>query len=161
LENSVSKLVQYPCERRLLCGRKKATSRTPDGKSPGESKSSPREIQNYLGRISGPLLDRIDLHVEVPQVKFLEISGDRTGETSAQIRERFVAARQRQHERFKNRPKITCNARIRAFDICTTLNSRFKRQKIKAFLPPQAVSARNQDHWRFAHGEAETGRIIA
>jgi magnesium chelatase family protein len=37
---------------------------------PGESKSSPREIQNYLGRISGPLLDRIDLHVEVPQVKF-------------------------------------------------------------------------------------------
>jgi hypothetical protein len=51
-------------------------------------KSSPREIQNYLGRISGPLLDRIDLHIEVPQVKFLEISGDRTGETSAQIRER-------------------------------------------------------------------------
>ena len=62
---------------------------------PGESKSSPREIQNYLGRISGPLLDRIDLHIEVPQVKFREISGDRTGETSAQIRERVVAARQR------------------------------------------------------------------
>jgi magnesium chelatase family protein len=40
---------------------------------PGESKSSPREIQNYLGRISGPLLDRIDLHVEVPAVKFREI----------------------------------------------------------------------------------------
>src|ERR1017187_4228459 len=38
---------------------------TPDGKMPGESKSSPREIQNYLGRISGPLLDRIDLHIEV------------------------------------------------------------------------------------------------
>jgi magnesium chelatase family protein len=55
---------------------------------PGESKSSPREIQNYLGRISGPLLDRIDLHVEVPQVKFREISGDRIGETSAQIRGR-------------------------------------------------------------------------
>jgi magnesium chelatase family protein len=36
---------------------------------PGESKSSPREIQNYLGRISGPLLDRIDLHIEVPPVK--------------------------------------------------------------------------------------------
>ena len=63
---------------------------------PGESRSSPREIQNYLGRISGPLLDRIDLHVEVPQVKFREIAGDRTGETSAQIRERVVAARQRQ-----------------------------------------------------------------
>jgi predicted ATPase with chaperone activity len=44
---------------------------------PGESKSSPREVQNYLERISGPLLDRIDLHVEVPQVKFREISGAR------------------------------------------------------------------------------------
>jgi magnesium chelatase family protein len=79
---------------------------------PGESHSSPREIQNYLGRISGPLLDRIDLHIEVPLVKFREISGDRTGETSSQIRERVVAARQRQHERFKDKPKITCNARM-------------------------------------------------
>jgi len=67
LENSVSKLVQYPCERWLYCGRKKATSRAPDGKLPGESKSSPREIQNYPGRISGPLLNRIDLHIEVPR----------------------------------------------------------------------------------------------
>jgi len=43
-----------------------------------------------LSRISGPLLDRIELHVEVPQVKFREISGDRTGETAAQIRERVA-----------------------------------------------------------------------
>jgi magnesium chelatase family protein len=84
-----------------------ATSRTPEGKMPGESKSSPREIQNYLGRISGSLLDRIDLHVEVPQLKFREISGDKTGETSAQIR-----ARQRQQKRFAHKPKITCNARL-------------------------------------------------
>jgi magnesium chelatase family protein len=84
---------------------------------PGESKNSPREIQNYLGRISGPLLDRIDLHIEVPPVKFREISGDRTGETSAQIRERVVAARRRQHERFKNKPKITCNARMGSRDL--------------------------------------------
>ena len=89
-----------------------AMNPTPDGKMPGESKSSPREIQNYLGRISGPLLDRIDLHIEVPPVKFREISGDRTGETSAQIRARVVAARQRQHDRFKDKPKITCNARM-------------------------------------------------
>jgi magnesium chelatase family protein len=89
-----------------------AMNPTPDGKMPGESKSSPREIQNYLGRISGPLLDRIDLHVEVPQVKFREISGDRTGETSAQIRERVIAARQRQQKRFAHKPKITCNARL-------------------------------------------------
>jgi magnesium chelatase family protein len=89
-----------------------AMNPTPDGKMPHESKSSPREIQNYLGRISGPLLDRVDLHVEVPQVKFREISGERTGETSAQIRERVVAARQIQQRRFAQKPKITCNARM-------------------------------------------------
>ncbi|MCW5552871.1 MAG: YifB family Mg chelatase-like AAA ATPase [Verrucomicrobiae bacterium] len=89
-----------------------AMNPTPDGKMPHESKSSPREIQNYLGRISGPLLDRVDLHVEVPPVKFREISGDRTGETSDQIRERVVAARQRQQTRFAHKPKITCNARM-------------------------------------------------
>jgi len=47
-----------------------AMNPTPDGKMPADSSSSPREIQNYLGRISGPLLDRIDLHVEAPPVKF-------------------------------------------------------------------------------------------
>ncbi len=79
---------------------------------PGESRSSPREIQNYLGRISGPLLDRIDLHVEVPPVKFREMTGERTGESSAAIRVRVVAARQRQITRFQSKPKITCNARM-------------------------------------------------
>ena len=89
-----------------------AMNPTPDGKMPHESRSSPREIQNYLGRISGPLLDRVDLHIEVPAVKFREISGDKAGETSAQIRERVIAARQRQHARFADKPKITCNARM-------------------------------------------------
>jgi len=98
----------FPSQFMLLA----AMNPTPDGKMPHESKSSPREIQNYLGRISGPLLDRIDLHIEVPQVKFREIAGEKTGETSAQIRERVVAARQRQQARFKDKPKITCNARM-------------------------------------------------
>jgi magnesium chelatase family protein len=79
---------------------------------PSESRSSPREIQNYLGRVSGPLLDRIDLHIEVPTVKFREISSERTGEMSEQIRERVVAARRIQHQRFAEKPKITCNARM-------------------------------------------------
>src|SRR6266576_532100 len=91
---------------------KKATSRTPDGKMPGESRCSPREIQNYLNRISGSLLDRIDIHVEVPAVKFREITAERTGETSAQIRERVVAARRRQQERFAGKRSVTCNARM-------------------------------------------------
>jgi magnesium chelatase family protein len=79
---------------------------------PGESRSSPREIQNYLGRISGPLLDRIDLHVEVPAVKFREISSEKTGETSAEIRTRVICARERQHKRFAEKKSVTCNARM-------------------------------------------------
>ena len=79
---------------------------------PSESRSSPREIQNYLGRISGPLLDRIDLHIEVPAVKFREITSEQTGEPSEQIRGRVIAARRRQQARFKDKPKITCNARM-------------------------------------------------
>jgi magnesium chelatase family protein len=88
-----------------------AMNPTPDGKMPHESRSSPREIQNYLGRISGPLLDRIDLHVEVPPVKFREMSGEKNGETSATIRARVIAARERQQSRFTG-TRITCNARM-------------------------------------------------
>jgi magnesium chelatase family protein len=78
---------------------------------PAESRSSPREIQNYLGRISGPLLDRIDLHVEVPQVKFREMTSDKPSESSAEIRLRVICARRRQHVRFAGK-NITCNARM-------------------------------------------------
>ena len=89
-----------------------AMNPTPDGKMPHESKSTPREIQNYLGRISGPLLDRIDLHIEVPQVKFREMSNGQPGESSAEIRKRVIAARELQYKRFAATPKITCNARM-------------------------------------------------
>ena len=89
-----------------------AMNPTPDGKMPHESRCSPREIQNYLGRISGPLLDRIDLHIEVPSVPFREITAERTGEPSARIRERVIAARLRQQQRFAARPRVTCNSRM-------------------------------------------------
>ncbi len=89
-----------------------AMNLTPEGMMPGESRCSPREIQNYLNRVSGPLLDRIDIHVEVPAVKFCEITAERTGETSAQIRERVVTARRHQQERFDGKRSITCNARM-------------------------------------------------
>ncbi len=94
-----------------------AMNPTPDGKMPHESRSSPREIQNYLGRISGPLLDRIDIHVEVPPVKFREMTGERSGETSAQIRTRVVAAREIQQQRFIRKNGITCNARMATREI--------------------------------------------
>jgi magnesium chelatase family protein len=88
-----------------------AMNPTPDGKMPAESRSSPREIERYLGRISGPLLDRIDLHVEVPAVKFAEMSRARPGESSATVRARVIAAREVQHRRFAGRP-VRCNARM-------------------------------------------------
>ena len=94
-----------------------AMNPSPDGKMPGESRSSPREIQNYLGRISGPLLDRIDLHIEVPPVKFREMAAAQPGESSAQIRERVIAARRLQHARFAAKPKVTCNARMGAREL--------------------------------------------
>ena len=78
---------------------------------PAESRSSPNEIQKYLGRISGPLLDRIDIHIEVPQVRFREMASDRPSESSSAIRERVVAARKIQQKRYAGR-KVSCNARM-------------------------------------------------
>lgn len=89
-----------------------AMNPSPDGKMPGESNCSPHEIQKYLGKVSGPLLDRIDIHIEVPQVKFREISDARPGETSAAIRERVIAARNIQRQRYEGKPNIPCNARM-------------------------------------------------
>ncbi|MBX3733592.1 MAG: YifB family Mg chelatase-like AAA ATPase [Verrucomicrobiae bacterium] len=88
-----------------------AMNPTPDGKMPAESRSSPKEIQNYLGRISGPLLDRIDLHIEVPPVKFTDLSRAAPGETSSVVRARVTAARECQQRRFRG-GRVTCNARM-------------------------------------------------
>ena len=68
------------------------------------------QIQKYRTRISGPLLDRIDIHVEVPAVKFKELSSDRKGEPSAAIQARVQEARKIQTERFKGEKNVFCNA---------------------------------------------------
>ncbi|MBB5352534.1 magnesium chelatase family protein [Haloferula luteola] len=70
------------------------------GDSKRECRCSPRQIENYRQRISGPLLDRIDLHVEVPLVDFRELSSTTEGEKSAAIRQRVIEVRSRQFERF-------------------------------------------------------------
>src|SRR6476469_9155843 len=69
-------------------------------------------VQKYLNKISGPLLDRIDLHVEVTPVDFSELSSSRKGETSAHIRERVIRARDLQTERFNGQHGIYCNAQM-------------------------------------------------
>lgn len=70
----------------------------------------PGVVQRYLNKISGPLLDRIDLHVEVTPVSFDQMTGDRKSESSEDIRKRVIAARDIQSERFKEQPNIHHNA---------------------------------------------------
>lgn len=82
-----------------------------------ECNCTPLQIQKYLGRISGPLLDRIDIHIEVPAVKFKELAGQPTGEKSSQIRERVNRARKVQLERFKDEKNIFCNAHMESKEI--------------------------------------------
>jgi magnesium chelatase family protein len=72
----------------------------------------PGIVQKYLNKISGPLLDRIDLHVEVTPVKFEELSNQTKSETSNLIRKRVIHARKIQSERYADMPHIHCNAQI-------------------------------------------------
>lgn len=72
---------------------------------------SPNAVAKYLGKISGPMLDRLDIHVEVPPVKYEELQGTDKEETSEQIKARVDRAREIQNQRYKNE-NITCNARL-------------------------------------------------
>jgi magnesium chelatase family protein len=75
-----------------------------------ECTCSAQMVQRYLNKVSGPLLDRIDLHVEVTPVSFMELTAVGLAESSAVIRKRVVAARDLQSERFKEEQGIYCNA---------------------------------------------------
>ncbi len=72
----------------------------------------PGIVQKYLSKISGPLLDRIDLHVEVTPVNFTELSSERLSEKSEAIRERVIKAREIQQKRFTEKPDLHCNAQM-------------------------------------------------
>ena len=74
--------------------------------------SSPAEMQRYLSKISGPLLDRIDIHIEVTPVPFEKLSDESKAETSVEIRKRVMAARQVQTRRFKELEKVHYNAQM-------------------------------------------------
>lgn len=73
---------------------------------------NPGQVQKYLNRISGPLLDRIDIQVEIVPVPFEKLSDARPGEPSETIRQRVIAARKIQEQRFANVPGIHCNAQM-------------------------------------------------
>jgi magnesium chelatase family protein len=73
---------------------------------------TPHQIQTYRSRVSGPLMDRIDIHIEVPAIKFNEIAADTTAEASSCIRDRVTRARTRQLERFRS-DGIYANAQMK------------------------------------------------
>lgn len=87
------------------------------GDSKRECRCSHREIRSYRNKISGPLLDRIDIHIEVPSIRYQELTSLEKGEASAEIRKRAVAARKIQRDRFKGRKKIASNAGMTAKDL--------------------------------------------
>jgi len=82
---------------------------------------APAVVTKYQKRISGPILDRIDIHIEVPRVDYEKLSGDRLGESSASIRKHVQTARDIQHHRFTNsqstNPDVLCNADMRIGEV--------------------------------------------
>jgi len=82
------------------------------GDATRECHCSPPQIQRYVSKISGPLLDRIDIHIEVPAVKYKELRGDAPIESSAAVRERVLRARKVQLDRFRNERQVYANAQM-------------------------------------------------
>lgn len=106
----------------------------------------PGTVQKYLSKISGPLLDRIDLHVEVTPVNFNELSSDRLAEKSELIRERVIKARQVQIERFGARPDLHANAQMSpqmVRDICKITTA--GQTLLKKAMEKLGLSARAYD----------------
>lgn len=108
--------------------------------------SSPAEMQRYMSKISGPLLDRIDLHIEVTPVPFEKLSEDRRGESSIEIRKRVTRARAIQTERFKDIKNIHYNAQMSGNQIrefCKIDES--SKQLLKTAMEKLNLSARAYD----------------
>ncbi|MBL0305617.1 MAG: YifB family Mg chelatase-like AAA ATPase [Chitinophagaceae bacterium] len=106
----------------------------------------PGTVQKYLNKISGPLLDRIDLHVEVTPVAFSELSSIKPQENSSVIRDRVIIAREKQAERYKNHPGIYCNAQMSSKmlkEICVI--SQVGANLLKAAMEKLNLSARAYD----------------
>lgn len=106
---------------------------------------TPMQIERYLGRISGPLLDRIDIHIEVPPVPFRELSDQEAGTSSETMREQVVAARERQLARFQGHA-TNVNGKMKARDIrkhCKLAKS--AELLLKAAMEEMGLSARAHD----------------
>jgi magnesium chelatase family protein len=112
-----------------------------------ECRCTPPMIQRYISKISGPLMDRIDIHIDVPAVNDKEMRSTNIPEGSSQIRERVIRARQTQSQRFAgSRQKIYCNAQMGSGQVRThcELNADCERLLERA-MTQQGLSARAHD----------------
>ena len=136
--------IRLPCATMLTC----AMNPCPCGYmgNPGrECRCSPTQIQRYRSRISGPLLDRIDIHIEAPLLRIKELRTAQPGEPSATIRERCQKARDRQIKRF-SQPSMRCNAQMNQAQIrkfCAI--DREQGQLIEQAMEELSLSARAYD----------------
>jgi magnesium chelatase family protein len=105
-----------------------------------ECRCSPGQIEKYRARISGPLLDRIDLHVEAPPVEFKELQSDAPAESSAAIRERVLAAREIQARRFAANATGQ-SARSSGKALRARTNARMNHRQIKQFCAIDSASS--------------------
>ena len=101
-----------------------------------ECTCAPGAVHKYLNKVSGPLMDRIDLHIEVTPLSHEELASKKMGEPSAVIRQRVIAARKIQEERYKNHPGIHCNAQM---------NTQLFRQYCEIDQPCQDLMKRAMD----------------
>src|SRR5690606_400578 len=108
--------------------------------------SSPAEMQRYLSKISGPLLDRIDIHIEVTPVPFEKLSDDRKGETSVAIRKRVTKAREIQTKRFADSDTVHYNAQMSTKQIRNyCVLDEASKQLLKTAMERLNLSARAYD----------------
>ncbi len=108
--------VTFPCQFMLVA----AMNPCPcgfHGDKNNECRCTPLQIQRYHNKISGPLLDRIDIHLEVPSVRYQDLTSAAKGETSEVIRERVIRARKIQQERFRKVKRVHCNADMRSREL--------------------------------------------
>lgn len=108
---------------------------------------SPNQIQKYLSKVSGPLLDRIDIHLEVPRLNYGDLSRKRTGEPSSKIKERVINTRKVQDERYKSsegRPRYNAYISPKEIETCCTL-SQEAQELLKSAIIELGISARAYD----------------
>jgi magnesium chelatase family protein len=111
-----------------------------------ECHCSPPQIQRYVAKISGPLLDRVDIHIEVPAVKYKELRGDVEIEGSDAVRDRVIRARRRQLERFAGEHKVYANAQMppKLLRKCCAISAEGER-RLETAIARLSLSARAHD----------------